>query len=111
MKPSNIVIDEGGLAKLCDFGLARRPSASMTIGGGTPMFMPPEQLVSGDGGAAGDAAGAALIGGAPARGAYNGMSWDVYSLAVTLVAMWAPGEFYFIHTEFSEHCVRILLTF
>ena len=50
VKPSNIVIDEGGLAKLCDFGLARRPSASMTIGGGTPMFMPPEQLVSGDGG-------------------------------------------------------------
>ena len=60
--------------------------------------MPPEQLVSGDGAAAGgasldgDAASAALVGGAPARGVYDGMAWDVYSLAVTFVAMWAPGE-------------------
>jgi len=49
VKPSNIMLQAGGAAKLTDFGIARRVTGSSgTLTGimGTPRFMAPEQLRS-----------------------------------------------------------------
>jgi serine/threonine protein kinase len=54
LKPANLLVSEGGqgVAKLADFGLARAyqasPLSGLTVlgaGGGTPGFMPPEQVL------------------------------------------------------------------
>jgi serine/threonine protein kinase len=52
VKPSNILIDEGGTAALCDFGLARMvDSTRVTDTGvllGTPHYLAPELVAGGD---------------------------------------------------------------
>ena len=47
LKPSNIRIDEEGVVKIMDFGIAKMESSSMTATGtvmGTPYYMSPEQV-------------------------------------------------------------------
>jgi len=48
IKPGNVLIDERGVVKLCDFGLARLLSASSNNAqthAGTPYYMSPEQII------------------------------------------------------------------
>jgi serine/threonine-protein kinase len=47
IKPTNILIDRHGVAKLCDFGMARLASAAGygDARGGTVGYMPPEQIL------------------------------------------------------------------
>lgn len=55
VKPSNVLLDDAGLAKLVDFGLARLLGDDSRGGwGGTPRYMPPEQLAAGATGPAAD---------------------------------------------------------
>jgi serine/threonine protein kinase len=61
-----------GVLKICDLGLARSVSdqqASVTLGVGTPAYMPPEAAFAG-------------------RGKIDPKAWDVYSLGVMLWYMW-----------------------
>ncbi len=47
IKPDNVHLDAGGVAKLMDFGIAKTENASMTRAGfviGTPFYMAPEQV-------------------------------------------------------------------
>lgn len=47
LKPSNIRIDEEGIVKIMDFGIAKLESSNMTASGmvlGTPYYMSPEQV-------------------------------------------------------------------
>jgi CheY-like chemotaxis protein len=53
IKPQNLLVDQNGVLKVTDFGLARpvKQTAGVTLGGyivGTPNYMAPEQLFGGD---------------------------------------------------------------
>ena len=74
VKPSNILIDEDGDAKLCDFGVVHTLDSDLTMDGvqpGTPAYMAPEQR---DGGRADERS-------------------DVYSAGVTLFEMLTGRRF------------------
>ncbi|MFT3766850.1 MAG: protein kinase [Minicystis sp.] len=50
LKPANVLLEHGGRVVITDFGIARSvaESSGLTVGAvGTPMYMAPEQLVSG----------------------------------------------------------------
>ncbi len=66
IKPSNLLVQENGIVKLSDFGMARREShAGVAAFGGTPNYLAPE-----------------LIGGGKTT-----LSSDIYALGVTLYEM------------------------
>jgi serine/threonine protein kinase len=66
IKPSNVLVQPNGVAKLSDFGMARRvSSASDEAIGGTPNYIAPELL----------------------KGANPSLQSDVYALGVTLFEM------------------------
>jgi serine/threonine protein kinase len=54
VKPANVLVDRRGNAYLADFGMAQLDSDSAAPPGGTPAYMPPEQLHSGRAMAASD---------------------------------------------------------
>ncbi|HEY6180136.1 MAG TPA: serine/threonine-protein kinase, partial [Kofleriaceae bacterium] len=60
VKPANILAAGGGIWKLADFGVAHVPDSSLTLTGqfvGSPAYAPPEALVRGQSGPAGDVYG------------------------------------------------------
>jgi len=60
IKPANILAAVGGTWKLADFGVAHVPDSSLTLTGqfvGSPAYAPPEALVRGQSGPAGDVYG------------------------------------------------------
>ncbi len=57
VKPANILSASGGTWKLADFGVAHVPDSAITMTGqfvGSPAYAPPEALVRGESGTAGD---------------------------------------------------------
>jgi serine/threonine protein kinase len=98
LKPANILFDRQGKLKLCDFGLARvsrggLAQTNLTLGAGTPIYMPPECMVDGpacDEGAQGDEGGGSSQ--AVKVRLANAASLDVYSLSMVLLAMWTGEE-------------------
>ncbi|HEX7840760.1 MAG TPA: serine/threonine-protein kinase, partial [Kofleriaceae bacterium] len=57
VKPANILAAGAGLWKLADFGVAHVPDSALTFTGqfvGSPAYAPPEALVRGESGTAGD---------------------------------------------------------
>jgi hypothetical protein len=60
VKPANILAAGAGIWKLADFGVAHVPDSSLTLTGqfvGSPAYAPPEALVRGQSGPAGDVYG------------------------------------------------------
>ncbi len=57
VKPANILSASGGIWKLADFGVAHVPDSAITMTGqfvGSPAYAPPEALIRGQSGPAGD---------------------------------------------------------
>lgn len=65
IKPENILVGKNMEVKICDFGMARHIDERMTVGLGTPLYMPQEVLLAGTGYAS-----------------YAGEAWDVYSFSI-----------------------------
>ena len=72
LKPDNVLLGDGDIAKLCDFGLSRpaRDQTMMTAGVGTPAYMAVE-LITGD-----------------TTSVSSSNLVDVYSMGVLLWALW-----------------------
>jgi len=74
IKPPNILVTTDDVIKICDLGLSRVAplglTKTLTVGAGTPLFMPPEALAP------------------KGQGRYDAEKWDVYSLGVVLWIMW-----------------------
>ena len=76
LKPDNILLDENGVVKICDFGVARmvgtNDSANMTGQVGTPVYMAPELLLQ-----------------TTAQEHANPQKFDVYSYGILIWALWS----------------------
>ena len=126
LKPSNVLVDSSGDLKVCDLGIARlqrrvatasrgggigdalTSAVNMTIGIGTPSYMPPEAMVfeaqsllddSADGSERGGVAGAGPVHGGfagprDAEGVIDGRAWDVFSLSMVFLTAWRCRRFW-----------------
>jgi eukaryotic-like serine/threonine-protein kinase len=87
VKPSNVIVDGLGLAKLVDFGIARAESlerrTATGIGKGTPAYMAPEQL----------------------RGEQVGATTDLFAVGVVLVEL-VLGRQLFVADNFMALITR-----
>ena len=91
LKPDNILLDENGVVKICDFGVAKmlggNDSANMTGQVGTPVYMAPELLLQ-----------------TGIREHSNPQKFDVYSFGILIWALWSrrvPYRQYFIENSLN----------
>ena len=91
LKPDNILLDENGGVKICDFGVAKmlgsNDSANMTGQVGTPVYMAPELLLQ-----------------TGSREHSNPQKFDVYSFGILLWALWSrrvPYRQHFIENSLN----------
>lgn len=92
LKPQNIVLDDDGTVKICDFGLAVAPDALLTrftqpgTRMGTPEYMSPEQCLGQD----------------------PGTATDVYSLGAVLYSLLTAGPPFGRYGTFNEYAERVI---